>query len=50
MCPSTAATKDVEMKDKAPRISGWWQKSHLHKTTAAWDKEQIQTLLFKVYR
>ncbi|XP_076072548.1 integrator complex subunit 1-like isoform X1 [Mytilus galloprovincialis] len=43
------ASKDVEMKDKTVKQSGWWQKSHLHKTTAAWDKEQIQTLLFKVY-
>lgn len=42
-------SKDVEMKDKSVKPSGWWQKSHFHKTTAAWDKEQIQTLLFKVY-
>lgn len=41
-------SKDVEMKDKSVKPSGWWQKSHFHKTTAAWDKEQIQTLLFKV--
>ena len=41
-------SKDIEMKDKSVKPSGWWQKSHFHKTTAAWDKEQIQTLLFKV--
>ncbi|CAG2249829.1 INTS1 [Mytilus edulis] len=44
------ASKDVEMKDKTVKQSGWWQKSHLHKTTAAWDKEQIQTDFLRNYQ